>query len=138
MNIFSHPLVLWFLVLVPVLGMLSIYGWHSRRRALALLGNLPALHGMIRRRRGARFVRGAFFFLGIVVLIVGAAGPQWGLQHDPESAVSGRDLVVVLDLSRSMLAEQPSRQERARRALRDLADTLQVHGGHRVALVVFA
>src|SRR5439155_16153087 len=134
---FSHLWLLWFLALAPVLGMLSIYGWRKRRQALALLGNLPALQGMIRRRRGARFVRGACFFVGITVLIVGASGPQWGLQHDPEMAVAGRDLVVVLDLSRSMLAEQPNRQERARRALRALADSLQIHGGHRVALVVF-
>jgi Ca-activated chloride channel family protein len=137
-NIFSHSWLLWFLPLVPVLGILSIYGWRQRRRALALLGNVPAIQAIMRRQRGRRFLRGACFFLGIVVVIVGAAGPQWGLQHDPETAVAGRDLVVVLDLSRSMLAEQPSRQERARRALRDLADTLQLHGGHRVALVVFA
>src|SRR5262249_51625190 len=117
---------------------LSFYGWRQRRRALALVGNLPALVGLIRRRRGARLLRGSCFFLGIVLLIVGAAGPQWGHEHDPEGAGAGRDLVGVIDLSRSMLAEQPSRQERARRALRDLADTLQLHGGHRVALVVFA
>jgi Ca-activated chloride channel family protein len=138
MSLFSHPWLLWFLVLVPVLGILSLYSRRQRRRALAALGNLPALQSMIRRRRGARYLRGACYFLGIVVLIVGAAGPQWGLQHDPEAAVAGRDLVVVLDVSRSMLAEQPSRQERARRALHDLADTLQRHGGHRIALVVFA
>jgi Ca-activated chloride channel family protein len=138
MNLFSHPWLLWFLALVPVLALLSIHSWRTRRRALALLGNVPALQSMIHRRRGARFRRGACFFAGIVLLIVGAAGPHWGLQHDPEAAVAGRDLIVVLDLSRSMLAEQPSRQERARRALRDLADELERHGGHRVALVVFA
>jgi Ca-activated chloride channel family protein len=37
-----------------------------------------------------------------------------------------------------MLAEQPSRQERARRALLDLADALEKRGGHRIGLVVFA
>jgi Ca-activated chloride channel family protein len=51
---------------------------------------------------------------------------------------SGRDVVVVLDLSRSMLAEQPSRQDRALRMLRDLADSFRQRGGNRVALVVFA
>jgi Ca-activated chloride channel family protein len=50
----------------------------------------------------------------------------------------GRDLVVVLDLSRSMLAEQPSRLNRARAALADLVKGLKERGGHRVALVVFA
>ena len=37
-----------------------------------------------------------------------------------------------------MLAEQPSRLERALRALSDLADHLQKRGGPRLALVVFA
>ncbi len=75
--------------------------------------------------------------LGLVLLIVGVAGPQWG--REPHQQVSaGRDLVVVLDLSRSMLAEQPSRQKLAREALLGLADSLQKRGGHRVALVVFA
>jgi tetratricopeptide (TPR) repeat protein len=37
-----------------------------------------------------------------------------------------------------MRAEQPSRQERAVRALRDLADRLETHGGCRVALIAFA
>src|SRR5262249_22238232 len=46
--------------------------------------------------------------------------------------------VVVLDCSRSMFAETPSRLERARNALRDLAEALQPRGGHRLGLVTFA
>jgi tetratricopeptide (TPR) repeat protein len=44
----------------------------------------------------------------------------------------------VLDVSRSMLAGQPSRQELAKRALRNLAGTLTETGGPRLALVIFA
>jgi Ca-activated chloride channel family protein len=76
---------------------------------------------------------------GLILLVLGIAGPQWGRRPlRAEELAPGRDLVVVLDLSRSMLAEQPSRQERALAALGDLADALQARGGHRVALVVFA
>src|SRR5262249_58131955 len=52
----------------------------------------------------------------------------------------GRDLVVVLDLSRSMLARDvlPSRLERAGQALDDLSRAVERRGGHRLALVVFA
>src|SRR5262249_57784913 len=50
----------------------------------------------------------------------------------------GKDIVIVLDLSKSMLAEQPSGIERARRSLRDFTDMLEARGGHRIALVVFA
>jgi Ca-activated chloride channel family protein len=72
----------------------------------------------------------------MLTLIVGIAGPQWGSAELPTAP--GRDIVIVLDLSRSMLAEQPSRQERAVKALQDLADTVRKRGGHRLALVVFA
>src|SRR5262249_23508532 len=75
--------------------------------------------------------------LGLTVLVIGIAGPQWG--RDWTQAVApGRDLVVVLDLSRSMLAEQPSRLHRARAGLINLAESLRERGGHRVARVVFA
>jgi Ca-activated chloride channel family protein len=57
---------------------------------------------------------------------------------EPEIA-PGRDLVVVLDTSRSMFAEEPSRLARARAALLDLTETLRRRGGgHRLGLVTFA
>src|SRR5262249_32807162 len=77
-------------------------------------------------------------FLGLSVLIIGIAGPRWGRSESADTASDHGDLVIVLDVSRSMLAEQPSRQERALRALRDLADNFASYGGPRVALVVFA
>jgi Ca-activated chloride channel family protein len=53
-------------------------------------------------------------------------------------AAAGRDIVVVLDMSRSMLAEQPTRFQRAKAALVDLSHEVQKRGGHRLGLVVFA
>jgi len=47
-------------------------------------------------------------------------------------------VVVVLDMSRSMSAEQPSRFERAKGAIADLSWDLQRRGGDRLGLVVFA
>jgi Ca-activated chloride channel family protein len=72
-------------------------------------------------------------------LILGIAGPQWGRDWQQPPA-PGRDLVVVLDLSRSMLAADvlPSRQERAKQALTELSYVLQQRGGHRLGLVAFA
>src|SRR5262249_35433364 len=87
--------------------------------------------------RTARRWRGWSVSLGMACLGLGMAGPQWGRDWS-QSAAPGRDLVVVLDTSWSMFAEQPSRLERARTALGNLAAELRVRGGHRVALVVFA
>jgi Ca-activated chloride channel family protein len=139
MKWFANPAALYLLAILPVLMLLGYLATRKRRQSLARLGSVPAVQALTSARRGRRALRGLCLFAGICVLIVAVAGPQWGRDQGADSAAaSGRDLVLVLDLSRSMLAEQPSRQERALRALRDLADTLQVHGGHRVALVVFA
>jgi Ca-activated chloride channel family protein len=75
--------------------------------------------------------------LGLTLLAVASAGPQWG-QDWSQATAPGRDMVVALDVSRSMLAEQPSRLDRAIAALKDLSVSLRQHGGHRVALVVYA
>jgi Ca-activated chloride channel family protein len=131
------PAALWLLAVIPVLWVVGIIAWYRRRRDLRRLGSGLALRTLTSTHSRWRGLRSLCWSTALTALILGIAGPRWGI--DPaQQAASGRDLVVVLDLSRSMLAEQPSRQERAHRALFDLADSLLRRGGHRVALVVFA
>jgi Ca-activated chloride channel family protein len=136
-HVFAHPWMLWFLVALPVL--IALGAWSARRRwqALARLGDPATVDMQLASRRGWRRLRGLCLLLGFLGLGIGMAGPQWGRDWD-QSAAPGRDLVVVLDCSRSMLAETPSRLERARDALVDLADVIERRGGHRLALVLFA
>lgn len=134
---FAYPWGLALLAVPPFLGLLAAWSTRRRRRALTRLGNLAALEAVLAPRRGPRLVRGLFLTLGLFALGLGVAGPQWGRDWDHAPA-PGRDLLVVLDASRSMLAERPSRLERAKTALLDLADALRKRGGHRVALVAFA
>ncbi|MCI0462965.1 MAG: VWA domain-containing protein [Gemmataceae bacterium] len=133
----AWPGALWLLAVVPVLWVLGIRAWLKRRRALRRLGGGLALRALTTPPRGWPTLQALCWSTALTVLLVGIAGPRWGTDT-AQHAISGRDLVVVLDLSRSMLAEQPSRLDRARRALFDLADSLQRQGGHRVALVAFA
>jgi Ca-activated chloride channel family protein len=134
---FLNPWAFPLLGLPPLLGLLGLFALRRRNRALARLGNQPALELLVAERGWVRLLRGLFASLGLTALIVGIAGPQWG--RDWTQAVApGRDLVVVLDLSRSMFAEQPSRLHRAKTGLVNLAESLKERGGHRVALVVFA
>lgn len=133
----AQPEALWLLSLLPGLAVLAIVAAFRRRRALRELGIGLALHALALPRRRAGLLRGFLLFLALVTAAVASAGPRWGVDLK-QQASAGRDLMVVLDLSRSMLAEQPNRQERARRALTDLADSLLRRGGHRIGLVVFA
>jgi Ca-activated chloride channel family protein len=133
----ASPQALWLLLALPLLAQLAIVAWLARRRAWRVLGQQPALQMLSTRRPARRLLRGLLTGLGLLLVGVAVAGPQWGRE---ETAIdsAARDLVVVLDVSRSMLAEIPSRQVRAQRLLVDLASTLKQRGGHRIALVVCA
>jgi Ca-activated chloride channel family protein len=75
-------------------------------------------------------------WLGLAFGVVALARPQWGRVEEPVLDQS-REIVIALDLSRSMLAAdvRPSRLERARLLIQGLTDELR---GERVGLVVFA
>jgi Ca-activated chloride channel family protein len=133
---FSDPMTLWLLLGLPVLAGLGYVARRRRRAALAKLGRMPASDTVLSARHRVAGVRGICLSLGVALLVIGAAGPQWGREW--VQTATGRDIVVVLDMSRSMLAEQPSRFQRAKAALVDLSWDVQRRGGHRLGLVVFA
>lgn len=132
----TTPLALYLLAVLPVLSLVALLARRRRRRALAAFGSPPVLAVMLARQGRLRRLRGFCWTTGLTLLVVGVAGPRWG--RDWAEAATGRDVVVVLDMSRSMLAEQPSRFQRAKASLADLCDTVQRRGGHRLGLVVFA
>ncbi len=144
---FAHPPLLWLTFVLPALTVLAFFAQRRQRRVLAQFGRLPALAALTERRRPRTFLRSLCWTLGMSALAVGMAGPRWGREDKPSTA-PGRDLVVLLDLSRSMLAEDvtpanlkepPSRQQQAKDALiRLVRGTLQKRGGNRIALVAFA
>ena len=72
-------------------------------------------------------------------LVLALMQPQWG-QEWQEVQRQGRDLMILLDVSRSMLAEDvvPNRLARAKSDIKDLVQVLQKEGGHRLGLIVFA
>ncbi len=79
--------------------------------------------------------------LALLVLCLGATilalmRPQWGLRYVPASRV-GAELMICLDVSRSMLAEDvaPNRLERAKA---ELVDLLALLDGDEVGLIAFA
>src|SRR5262245_37726867 len=115
------------LAVLPVLGLLAWLA--ARRRARVLIAFAGLLSGFLPRRRPSRLY-GLCVWLGLTCLVPGMAGPRWGRDWT-QSAAPGRDLVVVLDLSRSMYAEAPTRVKRACDALLHLGGELERRGGHR-------
>jgi Ca-activated chloride channel homolog len=134
---FAFHQAMYLLALLPVLGVFGLWAWRQRRLALARLGYAPALRTLVSEQGWLRLFRNFAGSMGLSMLVMGIAGPQWGRDLSQPPA-PGRDLVVVLDLSRSMMAEAPSRAERGRAGLLALADAVQKRGGHRFGLVIFA
>ena len=125
---FARPWLLAGLLLVP----LAFIGW-----TLGVRRASRKMHTISRDRPGRPpYFAAALFAAAAILALVAAALPQWGTtqSHLPRN---GADLVIVLDISRSMDARdvQPSRLEAAKAAL---ALTLTRLGGDRVGLVVFA
>lgn len=124
----------WGAVLMPVL-----VAWLARRRAarLARFAAPDRLDGLVGgRRRWPVAARAAVASLACLCLAVGLARPQ----SDPETVETdrtGRHVVFLLDVSRSMLADDvaPNRLERAKLWISDLVNEL---GGDRFGLVAFA
>ena len=122
---------------VLFLGILILW---SRRRAKKDLGRLFGRHFSERmapdtlwRRRAWR---STFVLLGLASVVFAMAQPRLGYVWE-EKAAMGLEVVVALDVSRSMNAQDvaPNRLERARRDVFDLVDALP---GSRVGLVLFA
>ena len=136
-NWFAHPAPLWTLLAAPVALVFFVYAYFRRKQLIARLGSPLLLRKSILTHPRVRRWKASCVLLGIVLVGLACAGPQWGLDKSAQYR-KGRDVILVLDLSRSMSAEQPSRRKRAVDALRHLANTFEEHGGNRVALVAFA
>lgn len=131
------PDVLWVLAVVPLVVL--CYGWAAwqRRKAAARFGEADLVQRLTanisaRRRRW----KASFVVLGTLLLGLTLAGPQCGTRVQ-EVEREGVDLVIALDVSTSMLAEDvaPNRLERSKNEIKKLLDELR---GDRVGLVIFA
>jgi Ca-activated chloride channel family protein len=136
----AYPDWIWLSVLAAGLVVLVDIGRLRKRRALQRLAEAHALKPLLLVSGRAQALKTGLLAVAAALLAVAAVGPQWGHVEAQTLPATGRDVLFVLDVSRSMLAEdvQPSRLERARADLRDLAASLRERGGYRVGLVAFA
>jgi Ca-activated chloride channel family protein len=131
-------MMLW-LIPVVVPAMVAFFWWSNRRREQLLTTFISArllptlLTGDSRARR--RWREG-LAIAAVVAAIVALARPQWGFEWQ-EARVRGLDILVGIDTSRSMLAEdiKPNRLARAKLAALDL---MQQARSDRLGLIAFA
>jgi Ca-activated chloride channel family protein len=134
---FAYPAHLLTLLAVPVCSAFFLFAYFRRKQTTARLSSSLQLRKSVFVRARPRRWKRLCILAGVALAALACAGPQWGFDKTAQHR-KGRDVIVVLDLSRSMNAEQPSRRELAVRGLRHLADTFEEHGGNRLALIAFA
>jgi Ca-activated chloride channel homolog len=134
---FENPQYFYFFALIPVLLGLFWLSWHMRRRALRRFGQEQVIKSLMPWRSVRRpWIRFAMLLLAFSLLIIAISNPLVGSRMQ-EAKREGIDVMIAMDVSRSMLAEdiRPNRMERAKMAVSRLIDRLE---NDRVGLVVFA
>ena len=140
---FAWPHLLW-LLLVPA----ALLAWELTRARRATVSGHPKIlraeasqHGLKLATAGAPGLPGSsrshpWLWVGLALALFALARPQWGRLEEPVFDQS-REIVIAIDLSRSMLSEdiKPSRLDRAKLLTQSLLEKLT---GERVGLVVFS
>lgn len=133
----GFPTALFALWLVPLVGYVVVRAHRMRRLAAAKFVDQAMVQRLMPRfSLGRTWCKAVLLMVAVTLLIVAVARPRFGVDIEEVSA-RGVDLFVVLDVSRSMLAEdvKPNRLERAKSDILDLLTKLE---GDRVGLIVFA
>jgi Ca-activated chloride channel family protein len=135
---FARPHLLWFLLVVP--PAMALFFWWSaraRRKLMAQFIQARLLPGLVLGVSPKREkFRAVILILAAALLILALARPQWGYDM-VEVKQRGLDIVVAIDTSKSMLAEDiaPNRLARAKLAALDLMQQAKLD---RLGLVAFA
>lgn len=135
-NEFEYPYFLFLLILIPLL---IIFQYFNERKfnpsikysQISPFKNTPK-SWRLRLRRLPNYIR----YIALILLIVAIARPQSNLSKDKKNT-EGVDIVIALDISGSMLAEdfKPNRLKAAKKVARNF---IQERYSDNIGLVIFA
>lgn len=135
---FAHAHILWLLlVILPALALFFWWAWRERQRLVTQFIQARLLPGLISGVSPARQkLRLWCLALAVTFTLLALARPQWGFTWE-ETKQRGLDIIVAIDTSKSMLAQDiaPNRLTRAKLAALDL---MQQARSDRLGLVAFS
>lgn len=126
--------LLWALLLQAIL--LVVY-WRWRRRTLRKLGSPALAERLLLGFSEKRFwLKNGLFAAALALLVLAIVNPRAAVRRTPPPQL-GSDVLIGLDISRSMLAKDvsPSRLQQAQKMIRELVASLE---GERIGLLFFA
>jgi Ca-activated chloride channel family protein len=134
---FGEPDLLWCLLTLPLLAALIVHNDRRRQKRLEQLVAvrlLPELTDPIARLQ--TLIKQALFLAALAAFVLALARPQLG-SVEQNFEQHGRDIVLAIDTSKSMLSTDyaPNRLTRAKLAAQDILDSMK---GDRIGLIAFA
>lgn len=134
---FANIETLWWLITIPAFIVAYIVFTKRNKRQLNTFGDPELIAQLMPDASKSRPIwKFTLALLAFTLLIIAAARPQFG-QQEKNTTRQGIEVMVALDISNSMLAEDvaPSRLDRAKQMLSKLIDNMV---DDKVGLVVFA
>ncbi|MEJ6736352.1 MAG: VWA domain-containing protein [Flavobacteriales bacterium] len=135
---FEHNIYLWaLLAVIPLIVIVFLFVQNWKRRKLRKFGSQAVVKRlMLNVSKTLPIVKFVLFTMAMVSLLIGLANLQFGTKLE-EVKREGIDLMICLDVSNSMLAEDlsPNRLERSKRAIYQLIEKLH---NDRLGIIVFA
>ena len=134
---FENTLYFYAFALIPISVAIYIWYVYKTKRNLKKLGDAGLINQLTpnvsKAKKTTRFI---LYLFGLSFLILGICNLQTGSKMQDVKR-EGADIMVCLDVSNSMLAQDlsPNRLERAKIAIENMIDKLQ---GDRLGIVVFA
>jgi len=137
MIIFAQYKFLWLLLLIPVFLLAHELQLRMRHKRLTVFGDPSMVSDLMPSYSKAKsWLRIVLFCIAFFFFVIGLARPQIGAKLKEHEA-KGAEIMICLDVSNSMLAQDysPDRLERAKLAISRIVDRLQ---GDRIGLIIFA
>ncbi len=137
MILFAQYKYLLLLLLVPVILIAHGVKMRMRRKRIERFGDAALVEELMPSWSVAKgWLRTVLYSLAFFLFVIGLARPQIGAKLSEHEA-KGAEIMICLDVSNSMLAEDysPNRLERAKLAISRIVDRLQED---RIGLIVFA
>ncbi len=134
---FADPQYLWLLSLIPILVIIHIIYLIKRRNRLRKFGDTELVRMLTPKASKYRpTVKFLLTLIALVLIIIMLERPQTGATISKDKR-QGIEVVIALDISNSMLAEdvKPSRLERSKMLIENLIDHFY---NDRICFVVFA
>jgi len=133
----ASPQYLWLLLLIPLLPAAFALGRIVRTSRIRRLGDEALVKELMPSvSKSKDWARMVLFTIGFAAFVIGLCRPQIGAKLS-EHKTRGAEVMIALDVSNSMLAEDysPNRLERAKLAISRITDRLKED---RIGLIIFA